>query len=69
MARGIDSVAHWAALKNNGRTIAVIGSGMDVIYPPENKKLFEEIIERGASFRSLNPAQNRMHKTFQEGTG
>jgi len=48
MARGIDSTAHKAALKSGGRTIAVIGSGLDVIYPPENKKLFHEIIERGA---------------------
>ncbi len=47
LARGIDSVAHSAALKNNGRTIAVIGSGLDIIYPAENKKLFNEIKERG----------------------
>jgi DNA processing protein len=47
MARGIDSVSHWAALKNNGRTTAVIGSGIDVIYPPENRKLFEVISENG----------------------
>ncbi|MEW6193866.1 MAG: DNA-processing protein DprA [Bacteroidota bacterium] len=47
LARGIDSIAHKSALKNNGRTIAVIGSGLDVIYPPENKKLFEEIIQNG----------------------
>ncbi|MBU0475177.1 MAG: DNA-processing protein DprA [Bacteroidetes bacterium] len=48
MARGIDSVAHKAAIKASGRTIAVIGSGLDVIYPPENKMLFNEIIENGA---------------------
>lgn len=48
MARGIDSIVHKVSLKNGGRTIAVIGSGLDVIYPPENKKLFEQIAEKGA---------------------
>jgi DNA processing protein len=47
LARGIDSIAHKTALKNGSRTIAVIGSGLDIIYPPENKKLFNEIEERG----------------------
>ena len=47
LARGIDSIAHSTALKNSGRTIAVIGSGLDIIYPPENRKLFEEISEKG----------------------
>jgi len=55
MARGIDSVAHRTALKNDRRTIAIIGSGMDVIYPPENKKLFEEITERGAVISEYKP--------------
>lgn len=48
MARGIDSIAHSSALKSKGRTIAVIGSGLDVIYPPENRKLFDKISENGA---------------------
>jgi len=48
MARGIDSLAHQAAINNNGRTVAVLGSGLDVIYPPENKNLSECITERGA---------------------
>jgi len=48
MARGIDSIAHKTALKQNGRTLAIIGSGLDVIYPPENKSLFHKIIEHGA---------------------
>lgn len=48
MARGIDSVAHKGALKGRGRTIAVLGSGIDVIYPPENEKLAQKIAENGA---------------------
>ncbi|MBI3399112.1 MAG: DNA-protecting protein DprA [Deltaproteobacteria bacterium] len=48
MARGIDSVAHMGAIAGNGRTIAVLGSGIDVIYPPENKKLYEDIAANGA---------------------
>jgi DNA processing protein len=54
LARGIDSVAHSSALKNNGRTIAVIGSGLDVIYPSENKKLFNEIKEKGIIISEFN---------------
>ena len=48
MARGIDSIAHKTVIKENGRTLAIIGSGLDVIYPPENKKLFRDITEQGA---------------------
>jgi len=47
LARGIDSAAHRGALQVNGKTIAVLGTGMDVPYPAENKKLFAEIAEKG----------------------
>jgi DNA processing protein len=48
MARGIDSHAHWGALSGGGRTIAVLGSGVDVVYPPENRNLYKRIIDQGA---------------------
>lgn len=50
MARGIDSIAHDSCLKAGGRTIAVIGSGLDVIYPPENRRLFDRICASGLVF-------------------
>ena len=55
LARGIDSIAHQVALRNEGKTIAVTGSGLDVIYPPENKKLYEEIIEKGIVISEFSP--------------
>jgi DNA processing protein len=48
MARGIDSAAHRGALEAAGKTVAVLGSGIDVIYPRENKGLSERIVESGA---------------------
>lgn len=48
MARGIDTAAHKGALSVNGRTIAVFGCGIDHIYPPENRRLAQEMQESGA---------------------
>jgi DNA processing protein len=48
LARGIDSAAHHGALEAKGRSVAVFGSGVDVIYPSENKRLADKIIETGA---------------------
>ena len=43
LARGIDSIAHKAAIDSGGSTIAILGSGIDVCYPPENQDLYDEI--------------------------
>jgi len=48
LARGVDTVAHESALAAGGRTIAVLGSGLDVPYPPENEGLLKSIVRQGA---------------------
>jgi DNA processing protein len=49
LARGIDSCAHSGALTSaNGATVGVLGCGIDIVYPKENKKLFAEMLKRGA---------------------
>jgi DNA processing protein len=48
LARGVDALAHQHALEAGGRTIAVLGSGVDVIYPPEHRRLADMVVENGA---------------------
>jgi len=55
LARGIDSEAHQGALDGRGRTAAVMGCGIDIVYPPENRKLAEAIIDAGGAIISELP--------------
>ncbi len=66
MARGIDSVASISALKNGGKTIAVIGSGLDVCYPPENDELMEAIFENGLVITEYPPGSQPIGYHFPE---
>ena len=49
MARGVDSIAHETALSADGKTMAFLGSGIDIVYPPENLNLYQEIAKKGCS--------------------
>lgn len=55
MALGIDSASHWGAINNSGKTIAVLGCGVDIVYPPSNKGLYQKIIETGSAVISEFP--------------
>jgi len=78
MATGIDSCAHWGAVKAGGRTIAVLGCGVDIVYPAENNTLYRQIIENGAVLsefpfgtkptRGGFPARNRIISGLTLGT-
>jgi DNA processing protein len=48
LARGVDAVAHQASLAAGGRTLAILGNGVDRVYPPEHRKLAEQILQNGA---------------------
>jgi DNA processing protein len=55
LARGVDRIAHESALKQGGRTVAVLGSGVDNIYPPEHRGLAEQISQQGAVISDYPP--------------
>jgi DNA processing protein len=64
MARGVDGRAHWAALERQGRTLAVLGTGVDVVYPKSNKPIFDEILRQGALLSEFPPGTQAMAKNF-----
>lgn len=78
MARGIDSEAHKGALAAGGYTVAVLGGGADVIYPPENSRLYKDICTAGCviseyppgtpPYKSNFPARNRIISALSSGT-
>ena len=64
MAYGIDSFAHSYTIEKKGRTIAILGSGIDVIYPTENEKLYYDIIENGAVISEFPLHTKPLSKNF-----
>jgi DNA processing protein len=63
LARGIDTAAHRGAL-NGGRTLAVLGCGIDRVYPPENARLYHQIIEQGALVSEYPPGSEPLPGHF-----
>ena len=55
LARGVDSAAHRGALAVDGRTVGVLGSGVDIVYPPEHSGLARDVVRRGALVSELPP--------------
>lgn len=62
LAKGIDSFAHTGTIQAKGKTIAVIGTGIDLVYPKENKKLMEQIITNGGTIISEHPLGTKPNK-------
>lgn len=66
MARGIDGAAHEGALLGGAKTIAVLASGVDVIYPPEHRAMYEKIVEKGLVISEYIPGANPLPYRFPE---
>lgn len=64
LARGIDSIAQAEAIKKGGRTIGVLGCGLDQIYPPENKKLYTAVSQNGAVLSEFNLGTSPIAQNF-----
>lgn len=64
LALGIDAAAHRACLKAGGRTIAVLGTGVDEVYPKKNQKLYDQIIEEGLIVSDYPPGTKPTSQNF-----
>ena len=64
LARGVDSAAHHAALEAGGKTVAVLGTGIDVIYPRSNRRLFQRIAEHGLIVTEFPPGSPPKREHF-----
>lgn len=62
LARGIDTIVHRVSVEKKGQTIAILGSGLDVIYPPENRELYHQILETGGAVISEFPLGTKPRK-------
>ena len=64
MARGVDSYAHIGSFKGGGQTYAVLGCGVDVCYPAENRALYEEILQKGSIISEYPPGTQPRAQLF-----
>ena len=62
LARGIDTFAHLGALKAKGKTIAVLGCGLDIVYPPENFNLYKDILKNDGAIITEYPLGTKPEK-------
>lgn len=64
LARGIDAAAHRGCLEGKGTTVAVLGCGIDVVYPREHQQLTKKILEKGLLLSEFNPGTSPSPQNF-----
>jgi DNA processing protein len=64
LARGVDAAAHRGALKERGKTVGVLGCGIDICYPSENRSLFEKVYQEGCILTEYSPGEPPLQHHF-----